>query len=70
MDVLTFETCWELNNEIKKQVTSSWSLFMQHLLHVSVLMYYPQGKTVLKQWENTEGFNTYTVYSHTCHGTF
>ena len=24
MDVLTFETCWALNNEIK-QVTSSWS---------------------------------------------
>ena len=29
MDVLTSETCWALNNEIKKQVTSSWSLFIQ-----------------------------------------
>jgi len=29
MDVLTSETCWTLNNEIKKQVTSSWSLFIQ-----------------------------------------
>jgi len=29
MDVLTFETCWALNNEIKKQVTWSWSLFIQ-----------------------------------------
>ena len=29
MDVLTSETCWELNNEIIKQVTSSWSLFIQ-----------------------------------------
>jgi hypothetical protein len=29
MDVLTSETCWALNNEIKKQVTSSWSLFNQ-----------------------------------------
>ena len=29
MDVLTSETCWALNNEIKKQVTSSWSLFTQ-----------------------------------------
>ena len=29
MDVLTFETCWALNNEIIKQVTSSWSLFIQ-----------------------------------------
>ena len=26
-DVNTSETCWALNNEIKKQVTSSWSLF-------------------------------------------
>ena len=30
MDVLTFETCWALNNEIIKQVTSSWSIFIQH----------------------------------------
>jgi len=29
MDVLTSETCWVLNNEITKQVTSSWSLFIQ-----------------------------------------
>jgi len=29
MDVLTSETCWALNNETKKQVTSSWSLFIQ-----------------------------------------
>ena len=29
MDVLTSETCWALNNEIKKQVTSSWSHFIQ-----------------------------------------
>jgi len=29
MAVLTSETCWALNNEIKKQVTSSWSLFIQ-----------------------------------------
>jgi len=27
MDVPTFETCWRLNNEIIKQVTSSWSIF-------------------------------------------
>jgi len=27
MDVLTSETCWALNNEIIKQVTSSWSLY-------------------------------------------
>jgi hypothetical protein len=29
MDVLTSETCWALNSEIKKQVTSSWSIFIQ-----------------------------------------
>jgi len=29
MDVLTSETCWALNKEIIKQVTSSWSLFTQ-----------------------------------------
>jgi len=29
MDVLTSETCWTLNNEIIKQVTSSWSFFIQ-----------------------------------------
>ena len=30
-DVLTSETCWALNNEIIKQVTSSCSLFIQHI---------------------------------------
>jgi len=29
MDVLTFETCWTVNSEIIKLVTSSWSLFIQ-----------------------------------------
>ena len=29
MDVLTSETCWALNKEIIKEVTSSWSLFTQ-----------------------------------------
>ena len=28
-DVNTSETCWALNSEIIKQVTSSWSLFTQ-----------------------------------------
>jgi len=35
MDVLTSETCWALNNEIIKQVTSSWSLFIQQISIVS-----------------------------------
>ena len=29
MDVLIFETCWAVNIEIIKQVTSSWSIFIQ-----------------------------------------
>ena len=29
MDVPTFETCWAVNSEIIKQVTSSWSIFIQ-----------------------------------------
>jgi hypothetical protein len=29
MDVRTFETCWAVNTEIIKQVTSSWSIFIQ-----------------------------------------
>jgi len=29
MGVLTFETCWALSKEIIKQVTSSWSLFIE-----------------------------------------
>ena len=31
MDVLTSEICWALNNEVIKQVTASWSLFI-HLI--------------------------------------
>ena len=29
MDTLTFVTCWAVNSEIIKQVTSSWSIFIQ-----------------------------------------
>ena len=32
MDVLTFETCWAVNSEIIKQVTSSWFIFIQHTI--------------------------------------
>ena len=36
VDVLTSEIRWALNNEIKKQVTSSWSLFIQaYVVYVS-----------------------------------
>ena len=33
MDVLTFKTCWAVNGEIIKQVTSSWSVFIQQSVH-------------------------------------
>jgi len=36
MDILTSKTCWALNKEIIKQVTSSWSLFTQ--LHITILL--------------------------------
>ena len=39
MDVLTFETCWEINSEIIKQVTSSWSVFIQLSHEWSILWY-------------------------------
>ena len=39
MDVLTSETCWALNNEIIKQVTSSWSLFIQLSKHTFYIQY-------------------------------
>ena len=35
MDVLTFETCWAVNSEIIKQVTSSWSIFIQRTCEYS-----------------------------------
>ena len=31
MDILTFETRWEVNGEIIKRVTSGWSIFIQLL---------------------------------------
>ena len=39
MDVLTSETCWALNNEIKKQVTSSCSLFIHLLGNIKLLFF-------------------------------
>ena len=39
MDVLTPETRWALNNEIKKQITSSWSLFIQIFIYIKRLTY-------------------------------
>ena len=41
MDVLTSETCWAVNNEIIKQVTSGWSLFIQASPYLTALMTSP-----------------------------
>jgi fucose 4-O-acetylase-like acetyltransferase len=35
VNVLTFETYWAVNSEIIKQVTSSWSIFIQHIVSFS-----------------------------------
>ena len=40
MDVLTFETCRTVNSEIIKQVTSSWSIFIQPSLKDILVMYH------------------------------
>ena len=45
MDVLAFETCWAVNSEIIKQVTSSWSIFIQQLFDRPNL----QRTSVIKQ---------------------
>ena len=43
MDVLTFETCWAVNSEIIKEVTSSWSIFIQQTIVYQVCMNDFQG---------------------------
>ena len=41
MDVLTSETCWALNKEIIKEVTSSWSLFILYIyIYIYIYMKY------------------------------
>ena len=46
MGVLTFEICWAVNGEIIKQVTSSWSIFIQ--LCRSCLTKYAEDKLCIK----------------------
>ena len=48
MDVLTSETCWALNNEIIKQMTSSWSVFIQlySLIVYKLVQHYAKTGTV------------------------
>jgi len=46
MDVLTSETCWALNKEIIKQVTSSWSLFTQIYIYIYIYIYWVFSRLV------------------------
>ena len=56
MDVLAFETCWAVNSEIIKQVTSSWSIFIQ----LSVVIHFNFAAALV-------GFKEQTWYKHCCH---
>jgi len=49
MDVLTSETCCALNNEIIKQVTSSWSLFIQLVTLVAYFKHLRTRKIFLEK---------------------
>jgi len=63
MDVLTSETCWALNNEIIKQVTSSWSLFIQLVMTMfsnSVSRIYPPSNS----YNNKSQMFTYCIYNN------
>jgi hypothetical protein len=57
MDVLTFETCWALNNEIIKRVTSSWSIFI-HLFKsffflLCICRWWKKRKQLICVWIDT-----------------
>jgi len=49
MDVLTFETCCAVNSEIIKQVTTSWSIFIQYAHIFKILMYFSLDQAEFKQ---------------------
>ena len=55
MDVLTSETCWAVNKEIIKQVTSSWSLLFK--LVVVPEFRHADGQT----WRNINVFATFVA---------
>ena len=66
MDVLTFETCWAVNSETIKQVTSSWSIFIQ----LSVALYLSHNefrREINLTWESYVNYlNIPQAVSHTC----
>jgi len=51
MDVLTSETCWALNNEIIKQLTSIWSLFIQLLFPFTPLKHSKRRRLFTSKFE-------------------
>ena len=59
MDVLTFETCWAVQSQIKKRVTSSWSIFI-HLHFISAASK-RQLSSLLKTNTAFHYFHSYTV---------
>jgi len=67
MDVLTFETRWVENSEIIKQVTSSWSIFIQLSIFSLALIYCKQISSVdgVDQKISYRGLNTlWSVFSY------
>jgi len=73
MDVLTSEICWALNNEIIRQATSSWSIFIQlswwctfqkHKIFPPNLPLSDKG-CVIKEWWNWSMSNVSKCVQHT-----
>ena len=54
MDVLTFETCWAVNGEIIKRVTSSWSIFIQSSRYLSFHVFLGMNGTMKMQSRSSE----------------
>ena len=54
MDVLTFETCWAVNSELIKQVTSSWSILIQPILCREVFDVYCDNHTEHPVWQSVQ----------------
>ena len=57
MNVLTFETCWTVNSEIIKQMTSIWSIFIQ-----VIIKYYACNLVARKMYLSNNPPEFQTVY--------
>ena len=80
MDVLTSEICWALNNEIIKQMTSSWSVWIHisstisHTLDINSIFSFfghfqiillPRGKDRVTQTQNNSK-NIFHIHLNAC----